>query len=286
MTKDDGYFLERCFNSIIETVSVKYRVFIVDNASSTQLQLAVLARLEKRKSVKVFRNNFNLWVLGLNKLLTILNKEGVSEYFFLTDADIVFPESVPGYKCWLDFLVNKMDDNSCIGKLGLSLDWNILKKHKELNYILNQEESLYNDKRMISDLYISPVDTTAALYRWDWSIASNFKFYPLHMNYLRPELYSCRSPRSISVEHLGWELYRNKYKSSEKFNLTLINSKVLCFSVVAGDLKKTTLQQASITHRYLYYLIKTPMKVFWVLKRVLHGILYHGSNCLRKYDNT
>lgn len=285
MTKDDGCFLEQCVNSILETVSVEYRIFIVDNASSTPLQLDILSQLEENESVQVIRNRYNLWVLGLNELLERLYKEGESEYFFLTDADITFPHSVKGMDCWLDYLVNKMDSNACIGKLGMSLDWGILEENEELDYILHQEKSLYNSKRMISELHISPVDTTAAIYRWNWSIAGGFKFYPLHMSYLRPELYSCRTPRSILAVHLGWELYC-KNREEGKIHSTIINSKVLCFSVVAGDIKKTTLDQASVHYKYMYYLFKTPMKIYWAFKRIAHGVVYHVKNSLRQYDNT
>jgi glycosyltransferase involved in cell wall biosynthesis len=286
MTKDDGYFLERTINSILETVSVQYRIYIVDNASSSPQQLVMLDRLEEIQSIQVIRNSFNLWVLGLNKLLSTLNKEGRSKYFLLSDADITFPKLDKNQGCWLTYLVSQMNQNTCIGKLGLSLDWSILENNSELDYILQQEKSLYSKEKVISELYISPVDTTAALYRWDWSIANDFKFYPLHMSYLRPELYSCRTPRTILAEHLGWELYCNEHKHSVDYNLDLINSKVLCFSIVAGDIKKTTLQQASLPYRSLYYFIKTPMKVCWVAKRIFHGFLYHINNCLRKYDNT
>jgi glycosyltransferase involved in cell wall biosynthesis len=286
MTKDDGLFLERCVDSIIETVSMDYKVYIVDNGSSTKLHADILDKLEKIDSVTVIRNYLNLWVIGLNKLLGSLYKERSSDYFILTDADIVFPSYVSDYKCWLEYLVCKMDKNACVGKLGLSLNWDILHENNELNYILKQEESLYNEKRMISDLFISPVDTTAAIYRWNWSIAGGHKFFPLHMTYLRPELYSCRTPRSILAEHIGWELYRDDYNKSSIFSSSLINSKVLCFSLVAGDIKKTTLKQADILYRLFYKVVRNPMKVYWVSKRICHGIIYHFRKCLRKYDNT
>lgn len=286
MTKDDGLFLERCVNSIIDTVSMDYRIYIVDNASSTKLHTDILDHLGRIDSVTVIRNVLNLWVIGLNDLLNRLYRERSSEYFFLTDADIVFPSFVSGYDCWLEYLVCKMDRNACIGKLGLSLNWDILRKNNELNYILKQEESLYDEKRMISDFFISPVDTTAAIYRWDWSIAGGYKFFPLHMTYLRPELYSCRTPRSIIADHIGWELYRDDYIESSMFNSSLINSKVLCFSIVAGDIKKTTLQQAGLLYRIIYKLVRNPMKVYWVSKRIAHGVFYHFRKCLRKYDNT
>lgn len=286
MTKDDDKFLASCVESIINTVSLDYRIFIVDNASTTTSHLDTLTLLEQNTDIVICRNKLNFWVLGLNQLLTKLRSENLSNYFVLTDADIIFPKQVQDSKCWLEYLVRRMEQNYCIGKLGLSLDWSILEENSELNYILDQEKSLYNPDKMITDLFISPVDTTAAIYRWDWSIASGCKFYPLHMTYLRAELYSCRTPRTILANHIGWELYRNKYKSSTEFDLALINSKVLCFSIVAGDVKNTTLQQASLLYRVLYYLIKTPMKVYWSIKRIYHGIIYHVVNYLRKYDNT
>lgn len=286
MTKDDGYFLERCVNSIINTVSLDYRVVVVDNASSTELQTDILKILEAYPQVSVHRNSTNLWVLGLNNVLDNLYVNRRSDYFFLTDADIIFSNNISGEACWLSYIVNKMHNNICIGKLGFSLNWDILKNNKELAYILEQEESLYDEERKISDLYVSPVDTTAAIYRWDWSISGKYRFFPLHMTYLRPELYSCRTSKLIDVKHLGWELYTDKYQSSEKFDVKLINSKVLCFAIVAGDVKQSTLEKASLLYRILYMIIKRPMKVYWVLKRIYHGLVFYFMNSLRKYDNT
>jgi len=82
MTKDDGLFLERCVNSIIDTVSMDYKVYIVDNGSSTKLHADILDALGRIDSVTVIRNVLNLWVIGLNKLLNRLYRERSSEYFF------------------------------------------------------------------------------------------------------------------------------------------------------------------------------------------------------------
>jgi hypothetical protein len=135
--------------------------------------------------------------------------------------------------------------------------------------------SLYDEEKKIDDLYVSCVDTTLAIYRWDWSVNKNSCFYHDHIRYLRPELYSCRTDTKIVVKHLGWENYLtnivDKDKDKDKDN---INSKVLCFALVGGDVKQQILLKANYNYRLFYNFFSKIIKRCWLLKRIYHLFLY------------
>ncbi|MCV5514115.1 hypothetical protein OFN04_33805, partial [Escherichia coli] len=78
---------------------------------------------------------------------------------FLTDADIDFSHC-KARPCWLSYLIQQLEKNVAIGKLGISLSWDYLREKKELISILEQEQSLYSEVHKIDDLYVSSVDTT------------------------------------------------------------------------------------------------------------------------------
>ncbi|SMY35949.1 glycosyltransferase family A protein [Photobacterium andalusiense] len=263
MTRNENEYLEQCIHSIIDTVTVNYHIYIIDNASDNKEHLAILKKLDKLDNVTVIRNTKNEWVLGLNSHLEMIKDRHDSKYFYLTDGDIDFSKC-KAKPCWLSYSINLMDNNCALGKLGLSLSWDYLEENPELKNILLQEKSLYTDKK-INDLYVSFVDTTATLFRWDWSIEGNSKFYPDHMRYLRPDLYSCRTPKNITVEHLGWKKYnKNLLPQSD------IDNKIKCFVKVGGYVKDETLEQASKKIKYLYkYTHKTVLNM-WILRRYFY----------------
>jgi glycosyltransferase involved in cell wall biosynthesis len=272
MTRNEGENLERCIHSILDTVLIDVKVYIVDNASTDINHLAILDKLCLMDKVHVVRNMHNRWVLGLNETISKIKKYHGGKYFLLTDGDIDFSQCMPG-QCWLTFLKNQMDNKPIIGKLGISLSWEYLQKNDVLNHILKQEEKLYSESKKIDQLYISQVDTTATIFRWDWSVEKSSHLYPLHINYLRPELYSCRTSRDVCVEHLGWEGYHSGLLSKQH-----INEKVKCFTIVGGHLKKDILNQASKKIRLFHYLFATPFKRVWAIRRYWHVNKY----CLLK----
>lgn len=263
MTRNDAEFLRKCITSILDTVTIETQIYIVDNQSDDEMHHEVLKTLQQTyDNIEVVYNKRNLWVLGINETIQNVKEKHSSNYFFLTDGDIDFSECA-AKPCWLTYLIGCMDKNICLGKIGLSLNWDYLRQHSELEAILRQEQGLYSENHKVNDLYVSFVDTTATLFRNDWSIDPSSGLYPDHMRYLRPELYSCRTPKNIVVEHIGWYLYKN----SSKLVKSHINSKIKCFTLVGGDVKKEILNMGSKRYKYFYKLSSKLIKRLWYIRR-------------------
>lgn len=280
MTRNDGHFLKQCVESIINTVTIPVTIYIIDNHSDSPEHHVILKDLKARfNNIELVLNKKNLWILGLNETIIKIKKIHNSKYFFLTDADINFSDC-KARPCWLTYLVNKLDSNVSIGKIGISLSWDYLEKHDELLPILEQEKALYSEEHKIDDLYVSAVDTTASLFRFDWSLENSSLFYPDHMRYLKPELYSCRTSRDICVEHLGWLLYKRK----ESLSLRSVNSKVLCFTFVGGSIKDTILRSSSFHYALFYKLFSRLFFVLWMSRRYVYLFKYIMKKGRKKFD--
>ncbi|MFS1981827.1 glycosyltransferase family A protein [Vibrio lentus] len=272
MTRNEPEFLKQCISSIVSTVSLCYHIYIVDNASTSPSQKKLLRQLDFNENVTVVYNLKNNWVLGLHKTQDYIKLNYESEYFFLTDGDIDFSNCMDG-KCWLSYLVEKMNDNHAVGKVGLSLNWGLISTDETFKDIYEQELSLYNEDKKIDELYVSQVDTTATLFRKNWSVDRSDRLYPLHINYLKPELYSCRTPKNINVIHLGWNNYHRGVLDKKS-----IDEKVLCFTLVGGHIKKSILIQASNRVRLFNKVFATSIKRFWAIRKYFYMIKY----CLSK----
>lgn len=281
MTRNEGRYLEKCVYSILSSVSIPTHIYIIDNSSDDKEHIQVLNEIQDRMltNVNIIRNENNLWVLGLNKTLASIKGKHKSKYFFLTDGDINF-EACNAKPCWLSYLIQQMEANICIGKIGLSLDWKYLSEHISLSRILDQEKSLYSEDKKINDMYISFVDTTASIFRWDWSIEESALFYPDHMRYLRPELYSCRTSRDILVEHLGWHLYHDKNSTP----ITSLNQKVVCFALVGGDVKTEILEKCDLKYKLFYKFFSKTIKRIWYVRRYFFLLKYTICKGFRFYD--
>ncbi|MHA6604768.1 glycosyltransferase family 2 protein [Photobacterium damselae] len=267
MTRNENEFLFQCVDSIINTVTIDYHIYVIDNNSDNNEHLETLDKLEENEKITVLRNDDNKWILGLNRHLDYIKSRHNSKYFYLTDGDIDF-SLCKAKPCWLSYSINLMENNCSLGKIGLSLSWDYLRQHESLKNILLQEESLYTNNK-INELYVSFIDTTATLFRWDWSIEESAKFYPDHMRYLRPELYSCRTPKDIVVEHLGWTKYNCNFLPKSD-----IDEKVKCFMMVGGYVKDETLFQASTHIKYLYKLSHKLILKIWILRRYFYLFKY------------
>lgn len=280
MTRNEGKDLINCINSIFETTKIDIKIYLVDNNSDDQEHLAILTSLNLRFSDKleIIKNKKNRWILGLNDTLKKVRNLHSSPYFFITDGDIDF-SNCKAKPCWLSYLISQMDSNIVVGKLGLSLDWNYISTQDDFLEILDQERSLYNENKKINQLYIAQVDTTATIFRWDWSMESSGCLYPDHMRYLRPELYSCRTDKELVVEHLGWY----KYKINT-LPLKTINSKVICFTIVGAALKKEIVSQASIITKVFNCLFSRPCQIYWILRRYYFLCFYIIKKGRRLFD--
>lgn len=278
MTRNENRFLDTCVRSLKEKLSVPHHIYIIDNNSDDPEHLAVLEALSLDNAITVHRNKKNYWVLGLNNIIDKIRLNYPdSKYFMLTDGDIDF--STLGKKHF-DQVISKLDSNASIGKIGFSLSWDNLLNDKRLSAILEQERKLYNEQKKIDEYYVSPVDTTAAIVRFDWSIESKGHFYPDHMRYLRPEMYSCRTPRNILVRHLGWDIYFSKKQSKKN-----INDKVICFTLVGGSIKKEILSQASWSVKYFYRCLSRPIYIYWIYRRYFFLLIYILRKGRRSFDN-
>lgn len=279
MTRNDAQYLDRCVRSIFSSVSIDIVVYIIDNNSDNKEHIAILKEIELcyPNKVHITRNKNNRWVLGINSTLKKIKKTTQSPFFFLTDGDIDF-SGCTAKPCWLSYLIEKMNLYSCVGKIGLSLSWDYLESEPALCNVLKQEESLYSEMK-IDDLFVSPVDTTAALYKWGWSIEKSDAFYPDHMRYLRPDLYSCRTDRKYVVEHLGWYNYLRP-----EFPVDQVNAKVQCFTLVGGDVKDQILNMASRKYRLFYKVFHKSIRKFWSMRRLFMFLRYLVRNKFSRFD--
>jgi glycosyltransferase involved in cell wall biosynthesis len=260
MTRNEGLFLKKTVESILNTVSIPVDIYIVDNSSNNSLHINILRELSEFSNIRIIYNKFNLWVLGVNDTVDYIKSNYDSEYFVLTDGDIDFSDCCADL-CWLTYLIRKMDTYSCIGKLGLSLSWDFLLENMDLKEVLIQEKSLYSDRK-INDLFVSMVDTTAAIYRFDWSLEGNSHFYPDHIRYLKPGYYSCRTPRSIKVKHLGWYNYNAK-----SIDVLGLKSKIICFTLIGGNVKDELLNLAPLKYKLFYKICYKPILNLWIVRR-------------------
>lgn len=257
---------------------MEYHIYIVDNHSTKEEHVTLLKELESNDNITVVRNKSNLWVLGINETLKIIKKQYPEEkYFMLTDGDIDFsPLTNDSFR----IVIEKLNSNRAIGKIGFSLSWDNIRDNPKFKNIYNQEHALYDENKKIDEYYISPVDTTAAIIRFDWSFERNSLFYPDHMRYLKPELYSCRTPRQMLVKHLGWNTY-----FSAKPERKQINEKVFCFTLVSGFLKDEIINQAALHIKLFNKICARPIYIYWIFRRYYYLFSYILRKGRRIFDN-
>lgn len=278
MTRNEGKLLYTCINSLKKIINIEHHIYVVDNHSDCNEHLEVLRQLELIEDITIIRNRTNLWVLGINKILEKIKQLYPKEkYFMLTDGDIDFS---PLREDSFIEVIKKMDSNVSIGKIGFSLSWDNIKNNPKFINIYRQELSLYDENKKIDDYYVSPVDTTAAIIRFDWSLEQNGLFYPDHIRYLRPELYSCRTPRKTVVKHLGWDTY-----FSVSSNRKQIDDKVFCFTLASGFIKEEILKQATFRIRLFNLIFARPIYIFWILRRYYYLFSYVLRKGRKIFDN-
>lgn len=182
-----------------------YKLFVVDNSTNFTEELeSVLLAISSEFGVHVIRNPKDNWVYGFNLAI----ESGLwpsSEFFAFSDADIYVP-SISAGECWLSHLVRQMNENCCIGKLGLSLDLENLKNNPSLSSTYRIEKNLVDKGARIGGNIVAPVDTTMALYRHDFFV-TDFKFRIGHGSLGRPHYYTCRTSPSVAGVHVGWDYY-------------------------------------------------------------------------------
>ena len=267
LTRDEPEFLDKTVRGIIERTSYPYELFIVDNNSSSSLQIELLNKYKKQGLAQVIFNTKNQWVLGFNKALEIVDKrEGLSkEYIVLSDGDIVVPEPKDNL-CWLEYMKQKLDCNVAVGKLGLALNLEFIKNQKYLNTVY-ENELAYMEGPLIGDLVVAAVDTTLAMYRKDLFVMNKFKMLPGHASLVKPHYYTCRTTGHYQAEHLGWSLYNELDKKQ-------LQEKVICFTKYGGCIIPILLNQTSTKAKYFYKIFRHIYRLYWFVILSIYWAYY------------
>jgi len=268
LTRDEPRFLKIMIKAIRNRTKYPYKLFIVDNKSSTREQISFLKGLkEDDSSIEVIFNGKNEWVLGFNKAISMINKMGGfdNDYIVLSDGDLVVPMP-KNHICWLEFLKNKMDGNIAAGKIGLSLDLGFIKGKKE--FIKTYEnEKRYMEGRGGAGLIIAPVDTTIAIYRKGLFVTDRFEMLPGHASLIKPYYYVFRTNVSVQAKHLGWRNYKNPSKNQ-------LNEKVVSFTKYAGYIDPIVLSKVGCGTRLFYQCGRFFFKAYWSFKVCFYWLSY------------
>ena len=205
-------YLKKTLKSINENTKYPYRLIAVDNASTDILIKRFLEEQYVCGNInKIIVNKTNLLLDGWREGL----EEVTSNYFAISDPDIIVPESNP---CWLTQLVTFLDEFPRIVRVGLSLDTHNVppcwsgKQGRKLAFktgpYFNREHSLR----------IADVDTTMQLIRTE----PFKKEYALKSRRLDRKFWIDFHNSGISVAaqnitgyHLGW----NEYKEDPEYLL-------------------------------------------------------------------
>ena len=266
LTKDEPEFLQLSVQSIIERTNYPYQLFISDNNSQSAEQKHLLQQYVQDPNIQVIFNTRNRWVLGFNKTIEIAQKQkGLSrDYMVLTDGDIVVPEPKDEL-CWLGYLKQQMDQHACIGKLGLSLNLDVIKQNNLFKKTY-QKELAYQTGLHIGESIIASVDTTLAIYRQDIFVSGTFKLLPGHASLIKPYYYTCRT-QQFQAQHLGWENYIEPTQEQLK-------EKIRCFTKYAGYIDSIVLNKTDIKTKNFYRWFRYWFKAYWSIKVIFYWILY------------
>ncbi len=267
LTRDEPCYLKLMIKSIKRRTRHPYKLFIVDNCSVDNNQIEYISELQLDDSLVIIKNPNNNWVLGFNLAIKRIElmKSIDQDCIVLSDGDIIVPLPCDNI-CWLQFLKNKFDLNTSLGKIGLSLDVSGIKNKTEF------KNTLYNEKRYmqgpkIDDLIIAPVDTTLAIYRKDLYVTGLFKMQPGHASLVKPYYYVVRTDNKYNAKHLGWKSY------SEPSKAKLID-KILCFTKYSGYIDPILLKKVGFMYRFLYIYLGFFCRIYWILFVIYYWILY------------
>lgn len=249
--------LRAMLESIRSNTRYPHRVFVVDNSSSDPEARKNFEEIRREyPDLILLESNVNNWILGFNKVLSHPQWPSDGEYYVFSDADIVLPPVEEGGECWLARMVHEMDTHACIGKLGISLKISDI-DNETLRADCLKRDLRYRSSPRIGKNYISPVDTTLAIYRNNFFIGSKFRFSIGHGNLARPYYYTCRTDRSLEARHLGWyESYRLHPNS------LALREKIRCFAMFGACVLPENLVEAHWTDRFFYKIVH-PISVFY-----------------------
>ncbi len=204
-----------------------YRMIICDNASTHPRMNETFSILES-KGIEVIRNPKNEIFLGFN---SGLQKIGNTQYFIMSDPDILIREGIPGD--WICLLAKFLDVHTSESKVGLALDCERIPRSQIPAYesCYKWEKSLYNHP-IKSTVFPDPVyramtDTTLCMYRrdtfdyWNPNQIPQIQIFD-HRKIISQNRYNKKyNPIPIRVGgrftaiHTGWEMsinYRSDYE--------------------------------------------------------------------------
>lgn len=225
---NEPHVLIRSVEAIVERTKHPFQLYVVDNASSlTDENAMALQMVSELHSVIVIRNPRNNWIYGFNLAL----KHPLwpdSELYVFSDADIIVPNCIRESKCWLGYMIDQMEQNQCIGKLGLSLDLANIERNQKLQATYAREQRYMRGKKIGPNI-IAPVDTILAIYRRDLFI-TKFRFTIGHSSLVKPHYYICRTSPDWSALHVGWDYYpgagQQQYSEKRMWKKSLAMSRV------------------------------------------------------------
>lgn len=257
LTRNESNFLERTVRSIMDRTSCAHEIIICDNSSNQESQISLLNKFESQ-GIKIFRNTSNSWVMGLNPALAWVSHHHSQfdpDFCVISDADIEFPLTTT-QNCWLRQALEIMRENKFMGKLGLSLSLDEISRHQEFQSIVQSEKS-YQTTLLSPGIYLAPVDTTAAIYRYDSMVTPELRFYPGHNSYIRPDLYVGRSQHLIA-HHMGWEKYGPRHEFNENSR-----AKIICFSLFGAYVDPLELAKAPFWLKLFRRIVYPLAKILW-----------------------
>lgn len=257
-------FLYQSIESIYKNTKYPYKLFVVDNNSQSN-DVFWLNLKKNFPQINIIFNKKNNWVYGFNLAI----KQIKSDYYLLSDADIIFP-GPKNNLCWLEYLVIQLNKHQSIGKIGLSLNLDLIKNDPNYKNLYKRELS-YKKGKMIGDNIIAPVDTTAALYRSDLFMNKNSKFFMRvgHFSNMKPYYYCVRTSELFSSIHLGWKKYKHYKLNNAKLELT---KKIDFFGLYGIKIEDELLSQVCLYTQVKYKFLLKIMRLYYFLS-ILHNYL-------------
>lgn len=242
LTKDNSLFLSECVRSLTAHTVFPFQITVIDNSLNIQ-SVSDNRMICQKLGAKYFKASKNRWVLSIHEYLKL--HELNSEYFCVTDDDVLVPEVSRDGLCWLALMLGVMEKYSFIGKLGASLE----SPPDDLHDDLKTNEKKFKRTMLCPEIYDAPVDSTLAIYRYSAFIGHPFSS-PFHMSQLKPKYLTGRLS-CVICRHIGWsrfEYARNRLGDVENSRLI---EKLWCFFVYNGHIPRSVLSRAPFWFRCL-----------------------------------
>jgi hypothetical protein len=271
--------LKKCITSIKKETKTEYKLYIVDNNSEKEIQKQIKI-LFKKKNCTIIYNPKDNWLLGFN--LAIKKIRYNWDYIILSDADIIFRKTKKNV-CWLKHLINELNLNPSIGKLGIRLNTRYIKNKKKFIEIYKRELT-YQKGKKIGNNVIAPTDTTAAIYRKNLFITNKFEMQIGHTNLIKPYYYSCRTSKILECDHIGWCTY-NKFFLGKNLNLKELRKKAWFFCKMNRPIEMSLSCKLPLYERIILFILSRLFyRTIYSIKFNLNWVCYLIKNFPFNYN--